>query len=186
MHEESLGNVIRDFLTGEELPETSYEEFRQALARLLVEEKGYPKERLSPKIGVCFPVDGQEFTRMVDLLASDDAGRPLLFVIFCSGEPGSYLREALAAARVYAGGGVPWVLVTDTHDAVLLEAATGKERGRGMRAIPDWATLVASDAPRPELSSEALERERRILYAYSEFLENGCCQGFCRPGARES
>ena len=64
MHEESLGNVIRDYLTGEELVETSYEEFRQALARLLVEEKGYPKARLSPKVGVCFPVDGKDYTRM--------------------------------------------------------------------------------------------------------------------------
>ena len=60
MHEESLGNVIRDYLTGEELVETSYEEFRQALARMLVEEKGYPKDRLTPKVGVCFPVDGHE------------------------------------------------------------------------------------------------------------------------------
>jgi hypothetical protein len=185
MHEESLGNVIRDYLTGEALAETSYEEFRQALARLLVEEKGYPRERLTPKVGVCFPVDGKDYTRMVDLLATDEAGRPLLFVIFCSGEPGTYVRESLAAARIYPGGAVPLVLVTDTRDAVLLEAATGRELGRGLRAIPDWAALLASDAPRPEPSAEALERERRILYAYSEFLENGCCQGACRPGARK-
>ena len=79
---------------------------------------------------------------------------------------------------------MPLVLVTDTHDAILLEAATGQERGRGLRGIPDWTTLCATDAPRPELPEAALERERRILYAYSEFLENGCCQGFCRPGAR--
>ena len=185
MHEESLGNVIRDYLTGEELVETSYEEFRQALARMLVEEKGYPKDRLTPKVGVCFPVDGHEYTRMVDLLVRDLSDRPLLFVIFCSGEPGSYLREALAAARIFKEGAVPLVLVTDTHDAILLEAATGQERGRGLRGIPDWTTLCATDAPRPELPEAALERERRILYAYSEFLENGCCQGFCRPRAQE-
>jgi hypothetical protein len=184
MHEESLGNVIRDYLTGEEVPETSYEEFRQALARMLVEEKGYPKERLTPKVGVCFLVDGHDYTRMVDLLASDEAGRPLLFVVFCSGEPGTYVRESLAAARIFAEGAVPLVLVTDTREAVLLETATGRELGRGLRAIPDWATLLAMDAPRPTPSPEALERERRILYAYSEFLENGCCQGACRPGAR--
>jgi hypothetical protein len=184
MHEESLGNVIRDYLTGEEVAETSYEEFRQGLARLLVEEKGYPKERLTPKVGVCFPVDGQDYSCMVDLMATDPAGRPLLFVIFCSGEPGSYVREALAAARIFLPDAVPLVLVTDTHDAVLLEAASGKERGRGMRAIPDWAALAATDAPRPQLTPEALERERRILYAYSEFLEDGCCQGACRPRAK--
>lgn len=50
MHETSLGSVLRDYLTGESIDETTYEEFRQALARLLVEEKGYPRERLRPKV----------------------------------------------------------------------------------------------------------------------------------------
>ncbi|MEL7639557.1 MAG: type I restriction enzyme HsdR N-terminal domain-containing protein [Solidesulfovibrio sp.] len=188
MHEESLGNVIRDYLTGEDIAETSYEEFRQALARLLVEEKGYPRERLTPKVGVCFPVDGAQYTRMIDLAAWDAQGRPLLFVIFCSGEPGSYVREALAAARVYRAegrpGGVPLVLVTDTRDAVLLEAATGRELGRGMRAVPTWQGAMDLGAPAPDLPEEALARERRILFAYSEFLSGGCCQGACRPRAR--
>ncbi len=185
MHEESLGNVIRDFLTGEEIAETSYEEFRQALARMLVEENGYPKDRLTSKVGVCFPVDGSDYTRMIDLYATDAAGNPLLFVIFCSGEPGSYMREALAAARIFQDGGVPLVLVTDTHDAVLLETATGRELGRGMRGIPSFEQAQALHAPIPVLSEEARNRERRILFAYSEFLSGGCCQGACRPKARE-
>lgn len=184
MHEESLGTVIRDYLTGEEVVETSYEAFRQALARLLVEEKGYPKDRLRPKVGVCFPVDGQDYTRMVDLLALDAAGKPLLFAVFCSGEPGTYVREALAAGRVYQEGPVPLVLVTDTHDAVLLETATGRELGRGLRAIPDWRQAMALQAPLPRLSDKALGLERRILFAYSEFLADGCCRGACRPKAR--
>lgn len=187
MHEESFGNVIRDYLTGEEIVETSYEEFRQALARMLVEEKGYPKERLTPKVGVCFPVDGKDYTRMIDLVATDTAGQPLLFIIFCSGEPGTYIREALAAARVYRcdspEGGAPLVLVTDTHEAVLLEAATGRELGRGMRAVPTWQGAMDRHAPAPHLSEEAKNRERRILFAYSEFLADGCCQGACRPKA---
>jgi len=184
MHEESLGTVIRDYLTGEELVETSYEEFRQALARLLVEEKGYPRERLTSKVGVCFPVEGRDYTRMIDLMATEASGRPLLFVIFCSGEPGTYCREALAAARVYDKGPVPLVLVTDTRDAVLLETATGRSLGKGMRAVPDWVFLAQQAKPLPALPEENLLRERRILFAYSEFLADGCCQGACRPKAR--
>lgn len=188
MHEESLGNVIRDYLTGEAIVETSYEEFRQALARLLVEEKGYPRERLTAKIGVCFPVDGRDYTRMVDLLVRDETGEPLLFVVFCSGDPGTYVREALAAARVYReqdrDAGVPLVVVTDSREAIVLEAATGRELGRGLRGLPDWRAAMALEAPRPRLAEDALERERRILFAYSEFLADGCCQGACRPKAR--
>lgn len=184
MHEESLGNVIRDYLTGEAIVETSYEEFRQALARLLVEERGYPRERLTPKVGVCFPADGRDYTRMVDLAAWDETGRALLFVIFCSGEPGSYVRETLAAARVYDAGPVPLALVTDSRDAILLDVATGREIGRGMRAVPRYEALAALAAPLAPLPEDVLARERRILFAYSEFLSGGCCQGACRPKAR--
>lgn len=184
MHEESLGNVIRDYLTGEELEETSYEEFRQGLARLLVEEKGYPRERLIPKFGVCFPVAESRYTRMIDLAATAEDGRVLLFLIFCSGEPGTYIREALAAARVCDQGPVPLALVTDTRDAVLLDVSSGREIGRGMRAVPAYTALAELAPPLPPLSAEALDRERRILFAYSEFLSGGCCQGACRPKAK--
>lgn len=184
MHEESLGNVIRDYLTGEELEETSYEEFRQGLARLLVEEKGYPRERLIPKFGVCFPVADSRYTRMIDLAATAEDGRVLLFLIFCSGEPGTYIRETLAAARVCEQGPVPLALVTDTRDAVLLDVGSGREIGRGMRAVPSYDALAALAPPLPPLSEETLDRERRILFAYSEFLSGGCCQGACRPKAK--
>jgi hypothetical protein len=184
MHEESLGTVIRDYLTGEELVETSYEEFRQGLARLLVEERGYPRERLTPKVGVCFPAQGSQYTRMVDLAATDETGRVLLFIIFCSGEPGSYRREALAAARVYDQGPAPLALVTDTREALLLDVASGREIGRGMCAVPRYEALAALAGPLPPLSAEALDREQRILFAYSELLADGCCQGACRPKAR--
>ncbi len=188
MHEESLGTVIRDYLTGEELEETSYEEFRQALARLLVEERGFPRETLVPKTGVCFPIDGQDYTRMIDLEANGPDGAPLMLVIFCSGEPGTYMREALAAARLHKPP-VPLVLTTDTKSAVLAAAASGETlspMGAGMRAIPyyqDLASLAAAHPLEP-LAPDRAEREGRILYAYSEMLSGGCCQGACRPKAR--
>jgi hypothetical protein len=187
MHEESLGTVIRDYLTGEELEETSYEEYRQALARMLVEERGYPKSALNPKAGVCFPVDGQDYTRMVDLVALGPDGAPLMIVLFCSGEPGSYLREALAAARLHAPP-APLVLVTDTKGAVLAASATGSVLGSGLRVVPYYVDLpgLAQAHPVALLTPEHAERERRILYAYSEMLSGGCCKGACRPKARNA
>ena len=41
MHEVSLGGVIADYLTGEQLERTTYEDLRQALAKFLVEERGF-------------------------------------------------------------------------------------------------------------------------------------------------
>ena len=54
-----------------------------------------------------------------------------------------------------------------------------------MRAVPRYANLtgLALAHPLPEFGPDRLERERRILYAYSEMLA-GCCTGACRPQAR--
>jgi len=189
MHEESLNRVIRDYLTGEDVEETSYEEFRQALARLLVEERGYPKDRMCAKAGVCFPVEGKDYTRMVDLTVADASGAPLLVVIFCSGEPGSYIRETLAAARLFGDAPAPLALITDTKEALLLRVADGRILARGgMRTIPhfDELTRLAAESPVPNLSEDAINRERRILFAYSELLSGGCCAGACRPTAKKN
>lgn len=189
MHEESLNRVIRDYLTGEDVEETSYEEFRQALARLLVEERGYPKGQVCAKVGVCFPVDGKDYTRMVDLVVSDASGGPLLLVVFCSGEPGSYIRETLAASRLYGPSPVPLALVTDTREALILRVSDGRILAQGgMRTIPhfDDLTRLAADSPAPPLTDDAVMRERRILFAYSEFLSGGCCAGACRPTAKKN
>lgn len=184
MHEESLHRVIRDYLTGEELEETSYEEFRQALARLLVEERGYPKDSLTAKVGLCFPAQGREYTRLIDLLVKSQAGLPLMLVIFCSGEPGSYLREAVAAARLHCPP-VPLALTTDTKTAELVACATGQSLGSGLRAIPYYQDLpdLAAKHPLAPLNPQQTDREQRILHTYSELLAS-CCPGTCRPKAK--
>ncbi|MBF0482636.1 MAG: type I restriction enzyme HsdR N-terminal domain-containing protein, partial [Desulfovibrionaceae bacterium] len=159
------------------------EDIPQALAKLLVEEKKYPKPALKAKIGVCFPIDGKLYPRMVDLAAYADDGSPLMIVVFCSGEPGSYRRESLAAARLHPGAPAPLVLVTDTKDAYLLATADGAQLGCGLRAIPAWDGLAALAAAHPVAaqSPDRIDRERRILYAYSELLEGCGCPHACRP-----
>lgn len=214
MHETSLGNVIRDYLTGETITETTFEEFRQALARMLVEEKGYPRENIAAKTEVAFPVAGQDYARMVDFAvyarpaptaagpqagavaeakagnaAAEDEraggagagggpGAPLILIFFCAGEPGSFDREIVAAARLWQEGPVPLALVTDTKTAVLKNAATGETIEKGFHAIPDWEELnrLAGEIETTPLTGDRLERERRLLYTYSEFVQGTCCQ----------
>lgn len=182
MHEVSLGGTIRDYLSGEAIPDTTFEDFRQALARLLVEEKGYPRGRLTSKVGVSFPVGGETYCRVIDLVAYGEDGGPLLLVLFCAGKPATYERETLAAARLIHGGPAPLALVTDTREAILLDVAGGNVLAEGMAAVPRWEDLqrLAAGRPRPELTPARLDRERRILYAYSEMLTS-CCEGTCCP-----
>ncbi len=167
MHDISLGQCIRDYLTDEEVEATTYEDMRQALAMLLVEEKGYPKSLLRPRVAVSFPVE-------------------LLMMLFCTGGVTTYVREALAAARLFPEGPTPLVAVTDSRRAVLLETTAGALLREDADAIPDWETLqsLAAERATPRFSEDQLDRERRILFAYSESLYDCCAFAACAAGSR--
>lgn len=176
MHESNLGQVIQDYLTGEQVAETTYEDLRQSLARMLVEEKGYPKANLKPKVPISFEMDGKTFTRSVDIVAYDDSGAPLVALVFCSGTPETYTREAAYAGRLLPHGPAPLVIVTDSKDARLLRTQDGKQLTAGFSGIPSWEELpgLAAAHPAPIPDPERLLKEQRVFYMYSGFLE-GCC-----------
>lgn len=181
MHEVSFGNTIRDYLTGEEIEETTYEEFRQALAKLLVEERGFPKEQLTAKVPLAYSIDGKEYSRALDLVASDEQGRPILVVIFCSGKVGTFERETAVAGRLAPNGPAPLALATDTKDASLMASQNGEVLAKGMAAIPYWDDLLKlaeTHAPRP-LTAEDRAKLTRIFHAYCGFLVDSCCNAPC-------
>lgn len=186
MHDVSLGETIRDYLTGEDVALTTYEDLRQGLARLLVEEKGYPAERLKPRRPVYALIDGKEYSRLADLAALDERGAPLLVILFCAGDPTTYQRECLAVARLIADGPSPLALVTDTHEAVLLATSTGEQLATGMQAVPDWERLqiLAKERPAAPLDAQRREKEGRILYAYSESLFTCCSYAACAASSK--
>ncbi|HCG03646.1 MAG TPA: type I restriction endonuclease subunit R [Desulfovibrio sp.] len=207
MHEVSLGATLRDYLTGQDVDHTTYEDLRQALARLLVEELGHPRELVEPRVRVRFDAppagdaasspfslsspeasqpsestaDADEGCRVVDLTLRDDDGAPLCLVLFCPGAPGTYARESVAAARLFPGGPAPLVAVTDTRDALLVAAVDGAVLGEGMRALPkrDDLRRLAAEHPCPPLTPERLAGERRILGAYTAFLKRCCGEDVC-------
>ncbi|WP_285905434.1 type I restriction enzyme HsdR N-terminal domain-containing protein [Pseudodesulfovibrio pelocollis] len=181
MHETSLGGTLRDYLSGEEIDETTFEEFRQALARLLVEEKGYPRERIKAKVGLTYRVEGEAFERPLDYVVYDDQGRPIFIILFCAGNVGSFERETVCAGRLIKDGPVPYALVTDTMTASLMDVSTGEVVATGMAALPDWDTLqdmVARAAVTP-LTDEQRERQTRVFHTYCGFLFGTCCSESC-------
>lgn len=178
MHETSLGNMVCDYLTGEEIEETTYEDCRQALAKMLVEERGYPRGQVKPKVGINFPIDGKNYCRVADLVVYGDEGQPLFVIFFTAGQPGTFDREIVAAARLIEGGPAPLAAATDMTEAVLHETASGTLLGKGPdEALPRWEYLqeLLAEHKAPELTATHLEREGRILYTYSEFIYGSCC-----------
>lgn len=181
MHETSLGGTLRDYLSGEEIDETTYEEFRQALAKLLVEELNYPKENLKAKVDLCFDIDNEEMCRSMDLVAYDDSGKPLMLVMFCPGDVGSYEREAGCAGWLFQDGPVPLVVISNTMEAYLIETKSRKVIASGMDSVPKYGDLVerAAQYEFEPLAEDKRDKLQRIFYTYTGFLQGTCCSESC-------
>lgn len=180
MHEVSLNRVITDYLTGREIMDTTYEDLRQALARLLVEDRKYPRELIRPKYELAFSVNSEPHVVSIDLAVFSERMEPLAALFFCPGEVGTFVRESLAAARIHLPAPFPLVMVTDSMELHLVETKSGDLLGQGFNAVPRWADLadLAAAHPCPQPSLDRLDKERRILAAY-DGLGGPCCGGEC-------
>lgn len=181
MHETSLGGTLRDYLTGEEIDETTFEEFRQALARFMVEERGYPKDRLKAKVPLSYCVDGEDYERPIDLVLYDEGGKPIFIVIFCAGEVGSFERETVCAARLIEGGPVAYALVSDSMDASLMDVRTGDRVAQSMNAVPEYSKLLEmiAEAEIKPLTDQQREMQTRVFHTYCGFIYGTCCSESC-------
>ena len=180
MHEVSLGGTLVDYLTGEARERTTYEDLRQALARFLAEERGYGKGRLRPRFPVEYEAGGERHVREADIAVFSEERELLLLVFFCPGQVHTYVREAVAMARLALPRPAPLVVVTDLRDAELVSAKSAEVLARGLSVLP-----LAGDLPQlaaghglPGLSSEQRDKESRILHAYTGFLKT-CCGEIC-------
>ena len=179
--------TLTDFVTGEALVDTDDERYRQKLARLLVEEKGFVREELEPRRKIetlfagCFVVSTIELVVRL-------AGRPLMLLRYGPGSLVSRERPTLAAARVIEPDTlIPLAVISNGEDAEILDTVSGKVTATGLAAIPDRQQLVAlaaSQPPLPGLPPDRREKELRILNAFD--VEGCCVGGPCAlPGASE-
>ncbi len=169
--------VLRDYLTGEELPDTDDERTRQRLARMMVEEKGYARDELEPRL--CIETTFNHiFVRSVIDLTVRVEGRRLFILRYGPGSLVTREKPAIAAARVLDPDyRIPLAVVTNGRDAELLETDGGRVLATGMDAIPDRiraGELLARSTFEPLLDPGEREKALRILNAFDLEI---CCRG---------
>jgi hypothetical protein len=162
-----------DFITGREVPDIGAEANRQAVERLLVEEKGYRREEVEVDVPIAFNIDGVPYRSRVDLAVRVD-GNLILAIKCAAGSLGSREREILAAARLMAEGPVPLALVSDGRNAVVIDVRRGEKLGEGLAAVPNRrrGRQLAAGANCPPLEGERLKRERLIFRSYDSMNVN--------------
>ena len=176
-----------DYLTGETIVDTDDERCRQDLAKFLVEEKGYDKGDLEPRLCIETLYSGQFVSSTIDITVRV-AEKRLMILRFAPGSIVTRERSAIAAARVLEPAyQIPLAVVTNCREAEVLDTYTGKVIRQGLDNIPDRKEaeeLVNSLRFDPFDDETRKDRERRILNAYD--VEVCCAGGPCAlPGAPE-
>ena len=171
--DENISEFIEDVITGEKIPLIGAEENRQAVARLLVEKKGYAKKDLRRAVPIKVTIGSESYRSKVDLIVSIN-GRSVMLIKCAAGSLGSRERETLAAARLLEPHPIPLSMVSDGHTAVVLDTTSGKVIGKGWEAVPTEKEAIkrlAADTV-PELSPERREKEGLIFRSYDSMNVN--------------
>ena len=158
--------TLHDYLTGEELTDTDDERIRQQISRMMIENLGYHKEDLKPRLTI-ETLFSRHFVISTIELTVTLHGKQMIIIRYGPGSLVSRERSALAAARVLNSAyRIPLAVVTNGRDAALLDTVTGKLIKSSMAAIPDKKEalqLLPKLVFLPPQEEEKRIREKRIL-----------------------
>ncbi|MFW6334037.1 MAG: type I restriction enzyme HsdR N-terminal domain-containing protein [Desulfosalsimonas sp.] len=175
MQADTQYDMITDYITGRQVPDTGAEANRQAVERILVERKGYAPEDIEVDRKVAFIAGGQHYSSAVDLVVF--CGKTALMVIKCAaGSLDSRRKEAVAAARILFDPVVPLAAASDGRTALVFDAVSGKQIGEGLEAIPDARSCrqITEELEPFSLPEKRLEKERIIFRSYDIMNVNVC------------
>jgi hypothetical protein len=179
-HHLILGKLT-DFLTGEVLDDTLDERYRQNIARMLVERKGYGRQDVEPRRELLLQADKRRAVIRIDFVVRV-AGKAGMIIRFGPGSIVSRERPALAVSRLVEAYQVPVAVATNGEDAEVLDGESGKVVGRGLEALPSKAELEerVRHYPFPAISPERALLESRVAYCYEVDDACPCDDTICR------
>lgn len=165
-HHLILGQLV-DFITGRTIADTHDERYRQKIARLLVETKGYRKYDI--RCGQMVEVRaGAKRARVPVAFTVDVDGRTGMLIHYGPGSLTTRHRPALALARLAAPCQIPVVVVSNGEQADILDGRTGQTTATDLANIPARHQLRQTLARHTweQISARQADMEARIAMAY--------------------
>lgn len=163
--------MITDFITGSSVPNIGAEANRQAVEKILVEQRGFSKSDVEVSVDIDLEIAGTPYQSQIDLVVS--AGQKRVMVIKCAaGSLGSREREVVSAARLLDTYQIPFALVSDGLTAILLDTVSGKVLKEGIDAIPAKEEVLKQmeDLEWLPIPEKKIEREKLVFRTYD--MEN--------------
>jgi hypothetical protein len=170
-----------DYITGETIIDTHDERYRQKIARLLINHKGYQKKDIKPRKDLRVQAGEKRAVIKMDFLISI-SDKVCMIIKFGPGSIVTRRRPLLAASRILVPYQIPIAVVTNGEDAEVLEGASGRVISRGLETIPSRGQLIeiicADHFNR--IPAERAEMESRILYCYEVDGSCPCDENVCK------
>jgi hypothetical protein len=164
---------IEDYITGKTIKDTHDERYKQKLARLLVNNKGYQKNEI--KAGYQLLVNAGDKTAVINVdFMVTLSGRICMIIKYGPGSLVTRRRPALSVSRLVSGYQVPVVVVSNGEDAEVVSGSTGKVILNGLESIPSKSELleIAEHAAFTSISEKQAMMEARIVYAFE--IDGSC------------
>lgn len=179
-HHLVMGELV-DFLTGNTMADTHDERYRQKIARLLVQQKGYAGQLIEPSRPLVVAAGENQGRINVDFCIRLE-GKIAMVIKYGPGSLVTRHRPALAAARLLEKYQVPRVVVTNGEDAHVLDGARGELISEGLLSIPSCEQLarIAAKASFKKISDQQSEMEARIVYCFEIDGSCPCDDTVCR------
>lgn len=168
---------LTDFITGTTLKDTDDERIRQKLAKFLINDLGYKKSEIEPRLTINTIFNNNRVKTTIDFTICIKKKR--LFIIRYG--PGSLIsreKAAISAARVLDEKyRIPLAIVTNGYDAKLIETKKGKVLSKGMSSIPDRTKAEILIKKMEFIAYNNLVKREMALRVLNVFDQEVCCIG---------
>jgi len=145
---------LDDFITGESIKDTHDERYRQQLAQLLVNRKGYLKGEVEPRKSLLVRAGRKKAIIKIDFIIKL-VGKVCMVIKYGPGSIVTRRRPLLAVSRVIEPYQVPIAVVTNGEDA---------DSGKPFNPLP----------------ADRAEMESRIVYCYEVDGSCPCDEDICK------
>ena len=171
---------LDDFITGEPIKDTHDERYRQQVARLLVNTKGYSKSDIEPRKNLLVMAGNKRAVIHIDFLIKL-SGKVCMVLKYGPGSIVTRRRPTLAISRVLASYQIPIAVVTNGQDAEILEGRSGDVISRGLGTIPSKSRLIqiTSENQFMPIAADRAEMESRIVYCFEVDGRCPCDEDIC-------
>ena len=172
---------LNDLITGEIIKDTHDERYRQKIARLLVDRKGYLKSDIEPRKSLLVQAGDNRAIIKIDFLINL-SDRLCMIIKYGPGSLVTRRRPVLAASRIVAPYQIPVAVVTNGEDAEILAGSSAKVLSRGLDTIPSRTELnkFAAEVNFSKIPPERAAMESRILYCYEVDDSCPCDEDICK------